>query len=89
MCKPNSMRLRAISSFFNISANTIAQMGSVSRPYVSRVVSATDTLVGSPQFWRRLEAGLGQLIEKRRGQVFDLPGTQPERAAELMKFSTE
>ena len=89
MCKPNSMRLRAISSFFNISMNAVAQMGGVSRPYVSRVLSDADKLTGSPQFWRKVEAGLGQLIEKRRAQVFDVPGTQPEQASELMKLSSE
>lgn len=83
MCKANAMRLRAISEFFDVSASTIAELCGVSRPYVSRIMSDSDTLTGSSQFWRRLEGSLGRLIEERKAQVFDVPGAELERTAAL------
>jgi hypothetical protein len=55
--------------------------------YLSRILSETDPFTGSPEFYRRLEACLGRLIEQRQQQFFRIPPVNVrtiERAARDM-----
>jgi hypothetical protein len=55
---------------FGLGPTAIAKAGGVSQPHVSRVLSENDPLVGSAEFYRRLESRLGQAIDQRPGQFF-------------------
>ena len=66
----NVRRLRAICRMFNLGPTAIAKAAGVSQPYVSRILSDNDPIVGNPEFYRRLEVKLGNLIESRRTQFF-------------------
>ena len=55
---------------FGLSPSAVAKAANVSPAYISRVLSETDPLVGSPEFYRRLEGCLGQLVEQRQQQFF-------------------
>ena len=55
---------------FELPPSAVARAANVSPAYISRVLNETDPLVGSAQFYRRLEASLGQLVEQRQQQFF-------------------
>lgn len=48
----------------------VARAANVSPAYISRIMNETDPLVGSAEFYRRLEACLGQIIDQRQRQFF-------------------
>lgn len=66
----NRRRLAALIKMFGLSPSAVARAAGVSPAYISRILSETDPLVGSAQFYRRLEACLGQLVEQRQQQFF-------------------
>ena len=66
----NVRRLRAVCRIFGIGPTAVAKAGGVSQPYASRVLSETDPFIGSAEFYRNLEACLGQVIDQRPGQFF-------------------
>ena len=55
---------------FGLGPTAVAKAAGVSQPYVSRILSDNDPIVGNPEFYRRLEVKLGNLIESRRTQFF-------------------
>jgi len=68
---------------FGLAPSAVARAGGVSPAYISRILNETDPLVGSAQFYRRLEASLGQLVEQRQQQFFRIapvPVRSVERA---------
>jgi transcriptional regulator with XRE-family HTH domain len=80
----NVRRLRAICRMFGLGPTAIAKAAGVSQPYVSRILSDSDPIVGNPEFYRRLEGKLGVLIESRGTQFFrvsPLPVRSVEQAA--------
>ena len=76
----NLKRIRAIMALFGLKATQVAKAGGVSLPYLSRALGGT--LTPSPAFYRRLEGNLGQLIEGRNAQYFQIPVTACEEAIE-------
>lgn len=71
---------------FGLGPSVVARAAGVSQPYVSRILSDKDPIVGNPEFYRRLEGKLGSLIESRRTQFFRVPPSpirRIERAVEL------
>ena len=69
---------------FGLGPTAIAKAAGVSQPYVSRILSDSDPIVGNPEFYRRLEGKLGVLIESRGTQFFrvsPLPVRSVEQAA--------
>jgi transcriptional regulator with XRE-family HTH domain len=80
----NVRRLRAICRMFGLGPTAVAKAAGVSQPYVSRILSDNDPIVGNPEFYRRLEGKLGRLIDSRSAQFFrvsPLPVRSVERAA--------
>lgn len=78
----NLVKLRAIVILFNLALRDLARVGGVSRPYISRVLGGG--LKPSNQFLRRLEAGLGLLIQERQGQFFKVATTPVEAAEQVL-----
>lgn len=89
MCKENSLKLAALCRFLGLPLSTVAKAAKVSPCYVSRVLSQRDHLEGSESFWMRVENELPRLVAERRRPVFSTSGTQPERAADLIRLSSE
>ena len=79
----NLIKLKAIIGMFGLGLSDVAKAGSVSRPYVSRVLSGG--LQASPRFLRHLESNLGSLIEKRDGQVFSIAVTPVDEAQRVLE----
>lgn len=80
----NLARVRLLIKLFGLSVSQISACGGVSRPYLSRALSGN--LVPSPAFWRRLESGLGTLIDRRDSQFFAIPVTDCDGAvAEVLE----
>ena len=77
--KENSARLKAILTAFSIPNSAVVAVGGVSKTFVSRLLSETDDMVASDDFWRRIEQALPRLIEQRRGQVFEVKATDVEK----------
>jgi hypothetical protein len=69
---PNGRRLACFLKMFSLAPSAVARVAGVSPAYLSRLLSETVPLVGSAEFYRRLEACLGQLVEQRQQQVFRL-----------------
>ena len=57
-------------TMFNLSPSAIAKQANVSPAYISRILNDSDAFVGSADFYRRLEAVLGKVIEQRHCQFF-------------------
>ena len=73
MSDGNLVRLRAVMALFGLTISEVARAASVSRPYVSRLLSEDGKLNGgSSRFYRTLEVNLGKLIDGRGGQVFEV-----------------
>ena len=82
----NVRRLRAICRMFGLGTTAVAKAAGVSQPYVSRILSDNDPIVGNQEFYRNLERKLGSLIESRGTQFFRVSPSSVrriERAAEL------
>lgn len=80
----NLDRVRILQRLFGLSVSQISACGGVSRPYLSRALSGS--LVPRPAFWRRLESGLGSLIDRRDSQFFAIPATDCDGAvAEVLE----
>lgn len=80
----NLDRVRILQRLFGLSVSQISACGGVSRPYLSRALSGS--LVPSPAFWRRLESGLGTLVDRRDSQFFAIPATDCDGAvAEVLE----
>jgi hypothetical protein len=76
--------LASVIRMFGLAPSAVARAANVSPAYLSRIMNETDPLVGSSGFYRRLEACLGQLIDRRQRQFFriaPLPVRSIERAA--------
>jgi len=58
---------------FGLSPTMIARVVGCSRPYISRIISDADPLVGAPELYRRLEERLPLLVERRPCQFFRVP----------------
>lgn len=82
---PNWRKLQAIVRLFALTPTQVARAAGVSRPYVSRLLNERDGFVGSSVFYKRLEAGLGRLLDSRDGQFFDLAGTSVECLEMILK----
>jgi transcriptional regulator with XRE-family HTH domain len=67
---PNGRRLAALVKMFGLSHSAVARATGVSPAYLSRIMNDSDPFVGSADFYRRLEACLGQLIDQRPRQFF-------------------
>jgi transcriptional regulator with XRE-family HTH domain len=81
----NVRRLRAICRMFGLGPTAIAKAAGVSQPYVSRILSDNDPIVGNPEIYRRLEGKLGGLIDSRSSQFFrvsPLPVRSVEKAVQ-------
>lgn len=78
----NVRRLRAIVRMFGLGPTAVTKVAGVSQPYVSRILSDHDPIVGNPEFYRRLEGKLGSLIESRQTQFFRV-SPLPVRSVEL------
>src|ERR1039458_4981833 len=81
----NVRRLRAICRMFRLGPTAIAKAAGVSQPYVSRILSDHDPIVGNPEIYRRLEGKLGGLIDSRSTQFFrvsPLPVRSVEKAVQ-------
>jgi hypothetical protein len=55
---------------FGLAPSAVARAAKVSPAYLSRILSETDPFVGSAEFYRRVEASLGLLVEQRSRQFF-------------------
>jgi transcriptional regulator with XRE-family HTH domain len=75
----NVRRLRAICRMFGLGPTAVAKAAGVSQPYVSRILSDNDPIVGNPEFYRRLEGKLGVLIASRSTQFFRVPPSSIRR----------
>src|ERR1035441_2843896 len=75
----NVRRLRSLCRMFGLGPTAIAKAAGVSQPYVSRILSDNDPIVGNPEFYRRLEGKLGVLIESRGTQFFRVPPSSIRR----------
>ena len=67
---PNGRRLASVMKMFALAPSAVARAASVSPAYLRRVLSDSDPFVGSAEFYRRLEACLGALVEHRQTQFF-------------------
>lgn len=66
----NRWRLMGLISMFDLAPSALARAGGVSPAYVSRILNEADSLVGSAEFYHRLNSALGRLIEERHCQFF-------------------
>ena len=82
---PNALRLRAVVRLFKLSPTEVARAAGVSRCYVARLLSPSDDFQGSPEFYRRLEANLGRVIEGRTSQFFTVPAVSVRRVQKVME----
>lgn len=81
---PNALRLRAIVALFRLTPSEVARACGVSRCYVSRLLSRKDDFRGSPEFYRTLEAKLGQVIDGRSSQFFTVSAVSVARARNVL-----
>jgi hypothetical protein len=84
----NVRRLRAICRMFGLGPTAVAKAGGVSQPYVSRILSDNDPIVGNPEFYRRLEGKLGGLIESRGTQFFRVSPSPIRRVENAVEQSS-
>jgi transcriptional regulator with XRE-family HTH domain len=87
MESPNATRLRAAIRLFRLSPKSIARATGFSPSYISRLLSPRDNFEGSSEFYRRLEAKLGTIIENRSSQFFSIPAVPVQRARDVMEAS--
>ena len=80
----NCVRLLALVRIFRLSPNQIAKAAGFSRPYVARLLSHRDDLVGSHEFYRALETKLGTIIENRTAQYFTVPAVSVRRVESIL-----
>ena len=71
---------------FRLSPSSIAEAIGFSRPYVARLISIHDPLAGSPEFYRCLEAKLGEVIDRRSTQFFTVPAVPVARVREVLEM---
>ncbi len=86
MCKNNAARLKAVCEGYGIRMSVVAKQCGVSQPYISRIFSSTDPLEGSSQFWRRVEAELGRLVDQREKQIFNIQAADSESVEQLARM---
>src|ERR1039457_6174564 len=70
---PNGRRLASVMKMFGLAPSAVARAGKVSPTYLSRIMNDSDPFTGSAEFYRRVEASLGQLVEQRQQQFFRVP----------------
>ena len=83
----NSRRLRVILECFSIPHAAVAEAGKVSPSFISRILCQKDKLVGSSEFYMRIENALPRLIEQRRTQIFDIKAAPTDKIEELQGIS--
>ena len=81
----NTLRLRAVVRLFRLSPKSISTATGFSRCYVARLLSLNDDFVGSPEFYRTLEAKLGAIIEGRSAQYFTVSAVSVRRVEKVME----
>lgn len=82
----NPAKLAAIIRIFDLRVGTVAKAsGRFSRSYVQRVISPKDCLDGSPEFYRRIESALPELVRCRRRSFFNVPSTDGRRVEALVR----
>ena len=74
---PNWRKLKALAQLFALTPTEIAKAAGVSRPAASRLLSERDSYLASGAVFRRLEGGLGRLVENRTRQFFKLEAVPP------------
>ena len=79
------MRLLALVRLFRLTPNQVAKAAGFSRPYVARLLSHRDDLVGSHEFYRALECKLGTIIENRTAQYFTVPAVSLRRVQGVLE----
>ena len=83
----NSERLRAVVQFFGLTLSQVARTCNVSVPYISRVLASNGSHIsGSSGFWLAAEKALGQLVQERRAQVFEVTPVDVSTAEALRKL---
>ena len=85
MSSTNATKLRAIMEFFGITVTAIAKATGMSQTYVSRVLAPNDVLAGSSGFWSCLEKVMGQLVQDRQSQIFEVVPVDVAKAEDLKK----
>ena len=78
-------------SMFDLAPSALARAGGVSPAYVSRILNSADPMVGSAEFYHRLNSALGRLIEERHCQFFRVAPVavgRVERAVEMVSTTT-
>ena len=83
----NRRRLQVLLETFAIPHSAVAKAGKVSPAFISRLLSPTDKLTGSSDFWMRVEQAIPSLLEQRRAQIFDIPATPIDRIEGLQAIS--
>jgi transcriptional regulator with XRE-family HTH domain len=73
---------------FGLGPTAIAKAAGVSQPYVSRILSDNDPIVGNPEFYRRLEGKLGVLIESRSAQFFRVSPSSIRRIENAVELAS-
>jgi len=73
---------------FGLGPTAVAKAAGVSQPYVSRILSDRDPIVGNPEFYRRLEGNLGTLIESRPTQFFRVPPSSVRRIENAVELAS-
>ena len=81
----NCVRLLALVRLFRLTPNQVAKAAGFSRPYVARLLSHRDDLVGSHEFYRALECKLGTIIENRTAQYFTVPAVSLRRVQGVLE----
>ena len=81
----NCVRLLALVRLFRLTPNQVAKATGCSRPYISRLLSQRDDLVGSPEVYRALECKLGTIIEGRSSQYFTCQAVSVRRVEKVME----
>jgi predicted transcriptional regulator len=79
---PNLVKLQALHLLLSIPLSKIAKMGGVSPAYMTRLFNGS--LKGSSSFYMRVESHLGELVNSRSRQYFQVETISVETAQEVM-----
>jgi len=79
---PNLIKLQALHQLLSIPLSKIAKLGGVSPTYMTRLFNGT--LKGSSLFYMKIESHLGDIVNTRSKQYFQVETTPVETAQEIL-----